>query len=131
MLRALTASFAMVAGLLVVAPASPASAAEIRTCVSYEGAETDCWDRPRWRYEFCYDRPPKRAFLQQYVDGEWRLVMEKKLTRDSACPPDYPWELRASRKIRQDGVRNFRWVLQYGSMYQDMYENFTVSRTSR
>ena len=131
MLRALAASLAVAAGLLVVVPTQSASAAEIRTCVSYEGAETDCWERPRWRYEFCYDRPPKRAFLQQYIDGAWRLVMEKTLTRDVSCPPDYPWELRASRKIRRDGVQNFRWVLQYGSMYQDVYENFTVSRTSR
>ena len=131
MLRTLATVITVIASLIVVGPAPSAGAAEIRTCVSYESAETDCWERPRWRYEFCYDRPPKRAFLQRYIDGAWRLVMEKGLTRDAACPPDYPWELRASRKIRKDGVQNFRWVLQYGSMYQDVYEHFTVSRTSR
>lgn len=111
--------------------APSASAAEVRTCLSYEGAETDCWNRERWRYEFCYDRPPKRAFLQRYVNGNWRLVTEKNLTRDAGCPPDYPWELKVSRKAKKDGVQRFRWVLQYGSVYADIYDNFTVSRTSR
>lgn len=113
---------------LIAAP--PASAAEVRTCVSYEGAETDCWNKPRWRYEFCYDRAPKRAFLQRYVNGNWRLVTEKKLTRNTGCPPEYPYELKVSRKVKKDGVTRFRWVLQYGSIYADIYENFTVSRTS-
>lgn len=112
----------------VVAPS--ATAADIETCVSYEGAQTDCWNRERWRYEFCYDRPPKRAFLQRYVKGNWRLVKEQTLTRNTGCPPDYPWELKVSRKMKKDGVKRYRWVLQYGSVYADVYEYFTVSRTS-
>ena len=127
MLRVVLAILALAGGLLV---APSAAAAEVRTCLSYEGAETDCWDRERWRYEFCFDRPPKRAFLQRFEDGIWRLVTQKQLTRDSGCPPDYPWELRISRKAKQDGVQRFRWVLQYGSVYADVYDHFTVSRTS-
>lgn len=120
---------AVLAVSLLVAPST--SASEIRTCVSYEGAETDCWNRERWRYEFCFDRPPKRAFLQRFEDGIWRLVTQKDLTRDTGCPPDYPWELKISRKAKQDGVQRFRWVLQYGSVYTDVYDYFTVSRTSQ
>ena len=114
----------------VVASPPTARAAEVETCVSYQGAETDCSNRPRWRYEFCYDRPAKRAFLQRYVNGNWRLVKETKFTFSDGCPPDYPYELRISRKIKKDGVKRFRWVLQYGSIYQPIYEYFTVSRTS-
>ena len=128
MLRSVAISLALLVSLLM---APSASAAEVRTCVSYEGAETGCWNRERWRYQFCYDRPPKRAFLQRYVEGNWRLVTEKKLTREAGCPPDYPWELKVSRKAKKDGVQRFRWVLQYGSVYADIYDNFTVSRTSR
>lgn len=113
---------------VVIAP--PASAAEVQTCVSYEGAETDCWERPRWRYEFCYDRPAKRAFLQRYAKGNWRLVKEKDFTISDGCPPDYPYELKVSRKMKKDGVKRFRWVLQYGSIYAPIYEYFTVSCTS-
>ena len=125
--RLVLAGVLIVTGFLV---APPASAAEVETCVSYEGAETDCWNRERWRYQFCYDRPPKRAFLQRYVKGNWRLVKEQELKRNTGCPPDYPWELKISRKMKKDGVKRFRWVLQYGSVYADIYENFTVSRTS-
>lgn len=132
MLRSLTLALALLAGLLIAPIAAPSvSAAQIRTCLSYQGAETDCWNRERWRYEFCFDRPPKRAFLQRYVKGNWRPVTEKKLTRNSGCPPDYPWVLTASRKAKKDGVQRFRWVLQYGSVYADVYDNFTVSRTRR
>ena len=126
-LRIILAASVVMAGL-TMAPA--VSAAEVQTCISYEGAETDCVERPRWRYEFCYDRPPKRAFLQRYVKGNWRLVKEKELERNTGCPPDYPWELKISRKINKDGVKRFRWVLQYGSIYEPVYEYFTVSRTS-
>ena len=125
--RLVLAGVLIVTGFLVT---PPASAAEVETCVSYEGAETDCWNRERWRYQFCYDRPPKRAFLQRYVKGNWRLVKEQELKRNTGCPPDYPWELKISRKMKKDGVKRFRWVLQYGSVYADIYENFTVSRTS-
>lgn len=125
--RLVLAGVLIVTGFLV---APPASAAEVETCVSYEGAETDCWNRERWRYQFCYDRPPKRAFLQRYVKGNWRLVKEQELKRNTGCPPEYPWELKISRKMKKDGVKRFRWVLQYGSVYADIYENFTVSRTS-
>ena len=125
------AGVTLVLALLAAGVAAPtAQAAEIQTCISYEGAETDCVERPRWRYEFCYDRPPKRAFLQRYVKGNWRLVKEKELERNTGCPPDYPWELKISRKIKKDGVKRFRWVLQYGSIYEPIYEYFTVSRTS-
>ena len=117
--------------LVGIISAPSASAEQIETCVSYEGAETDCWNKARWRYEFCYDRPPKRAFLQRYEKGNWRLVKEKKLTRSSGCPPEYPYELTVSRKMKKDGVKRFRWVLQYGSIYEDLYDNFTVSRTSK
>lgn len=127
LVRLILAGVLIVTGFLV---APPASAAEAETCVSYEGAETDCWNRDRWRYEFCYDRPPKRAFLQRYVNGNWRLVKEQELKRNTGCPPGYPWELKISRKMKKDGVKRFRWVLQYGSVYADVYENFTVSRTS-
>ena len=132
MLRSVALAATVLASMLV-APSATADEGEgeIRTCLSYEGAETDCWDRPRWRYEFCFDRPPKRAFLQRYQNGEWRLVTQKELTRESGCPPDYPWELTVSRKATKDGVQRFRWVLQYGSVYADVYDNFTVSRTSR
>jgi hypothetical protein len=126
--RGLAVALALLASLLVV---PSASAAEVRTCLSYAGAETDCWNRERWRYQFCYDRAPTRAFLQRYVNGSWRLVTEKKLTRDTGCPPDYPWELKLSRKAKRDGAQRFRWVLQYGSLYADVHDNFTVSRTSR
>jgi len=104
--------------------------AQIETCVSYSGAQTDCWERPRWRYEFCYDRAPKQAFLQRYAKGEWRLVKEKQFKRNTGCPPEYPWELKMSRKMKKDGVKRFRWVMQYGSVYAPVYEYFTVSRTS-
>jgi len=124
----LTLAAALVISGITVAPS--AVAADVKTCVSYEGAETDCWNRERWRYEFCYDRPPKRAFLQRYVKGNWRLVKEQELKRNTGCPPEYPWELKISRKMKKDGVKRFRWVLQYGSVYADIYENFTVSRTS-
>lgn len=128
MVRSLVISLALLASLLLV---PSASANEVRTCLSYAGAETDCWNRERWRYQFCYDRPPKQASLQRYVKGDWRLITEKKLIRDAGCPPDYPWELKVSRKAKKDGVQRFRWVLQYGSVYADVYDNFTVSRTSR
>ncbi len=128
MLRSIVVAISLSASVLV---APNASATEVRTCLSYEGAETDCCERPRWRYEFCFDRPPKRAFLQRYVNGNWRLVGEKELMRDAGCPPGFPWELTVSRKAKKDGVQRFRWVLQYGSMYADVYDNFTVSRTSR
>jgi hypothetical protein len=59
------------------------------------------------------------------------LVKEQKLARNTGCPPDYPYELKASRKMKKDGVTRFRWVLQYGSVYEDLYDNFTVSRTSQ
>jgi len=127
-LRPFILIFTLAAGLLIV---PPAQAAEVETCISYEGAQTDCWNKPRWRYEFCYDRPPKRVFLQRYAKGNWRLVKEQKLTRNTGCPPDYPYELKASRKMKKDGVTRFRWVLQYGSVYEDLYDNFTVSRTSK
>lgn len=129
--RNVVLAVALLASSLFVSNVPTASAAELQTCVSYEGAETDCSDRPRWRYEFCFDRPPKRAFLQRYVNGNWRLVAQKELTRNTGCPPDYPWELTVSRKAKKDGVQRFRWVLQYGSIYADIYEYFTVSRTSR
>lgn len=127
LMRWLFVGILLVSGV-VVAPT--AQAADVETCVSYEGAQTDCWNRERWRYEFCYDRAPKRAFLQRYVKGDWRLVKEQKLTRNTGCPPDYPWELKVSRKMKKDGVKRYRWVLQYGSIYADVYEYFTVSRTS-
>ena len=127
-LRIILAASVVAAGLTI---SPPVSAAEIQTCISYEGAETDCVERPRWRYEFCYDRPPKRAFLQRYTNGNWRLVTEKELQRNTGCPLDYPWELKVGRKIKKDGVKRFRWVLQYGSIYEPVYEYFTVSRTSK
>ena len=122
----------VVASLIALAgiSAPPAGAAEVETCISYEDAETDCWERPRWRYEFCYDRPAKRAFLQRYVKGNWRLVKDKEFTVSDGCPPGYPYELKVSRKMKKDGVKRFRWVLQYGSIYAPVYEYFTVSRTS-
>lgn len=127
LVRGVVLASALVLGLLAV---PSASAAEVETCISYEDAETDCWERPRWRYEFCYDRPAKRAFLQRYVNGNWRLVKEKGFAITEDCPPDYPYELKISRKMKKDGVKRFRWVLQYGSIYAPIYENFTVSRTS-
>jgi hypothetical protein len=130
-LKSLRAILLAVTLLVGVISAPSASAAEIETCVSNEGAKTDCWNKARWRYEFCYDRPPKRVFLQRYATGNWRLVKEQKLTRNTGCPPDYPYELKASRKMKKDGVTRFRWVLQYGSVYEDLYDNFTVSRTSQ
>lgn len=122
----------VVATLIALAgiPAPQAHAAEVETCVSYAGAETDCVDRPRWRYEFCYDRPAKRAFLQRYVKGNWRLVKEKDFKVSDGCPPDFPYELKITRKMKKDGVKRFRWVLQYGTVYAPIYEYFTVSRTS-
>lgn len=127
LLRTFVGAFAIAVSLLI---APQASAVEVETCISYEDAETDCWERPRWRYEFCYDRPAKRAFLQRYVNGNWRLVKEKDFTITDSCPQDYPYELKVSRKMKKDGVKRFRWVLQYGSIYAPIYEYFTVSRTS-
>jgi hypothetical protein len=119
---------ALLAGLLI---APSAQAADIRTCVSYQDAETDCWERPRWRYEFCFERKPQRAFLQRYVDRSWRLIAERKPKRNAACPPDYPWELKVSRKMNRDGVQRFRWILDYGPGPQRSIDYFTVTRTSQ
>ena len=118
-------------GAACLAAAPPVSAAKVRTCLSYEDAKTDCWNKNRWTYEFCFDRPAKQLTLERYIENEWRMIKRSKMNKGSGCPPDHPWELTVSYRMPTDGIRQYRWVLSYGERYADVYDYFTASRTTK